>query len=558
MNPKKIYVEEYGISPNNIDNTFALNKLLNQFRSEKNIILYFGHHEYHFLPDYGVERLLYISNHHEDTIKKIIFDLSEYENLIIDGGNATFMFYTDCIPFYIHKGKNVELKNFKMDFARPSYSEGKILSVNADKTKVYIDNGKYPHKVEHGRLFFYGDNYGHELTEWLEFDSVRKAPVEQILDMYINHNPEDTSMMCTQIDENEVLFERTDGKRFLPQSREGNLLVLRHHPRSHPGFYVTYSNSISVMNVTCYHATGIGFMAEHTYNILLNKFDICRENDQSRIFTAAADATHFVYCSGSIEISNCLFENQLDDAANIHGIYAVINKILSENEFIIELVHNMQKGVKIAEKGEKIAILNRSSLEDIEEAIVIESRFINKDYQYIKIDKAIEDLAIGQIIENRNWIPDIYIHDCVFRNNRARGLLLTSAGKTIIEHNVFQNAGAAILIEGDSNNWFESGSTNDIIIRENKFENCSYVSDWGFAPIQVTPRIMDQNTVNYHKNISIKDNDFILFDNRVLYARHVGKLTFMNNRIHSRERFKAQPGQWANCNHIKEFIHDMN
>lgn len=43
--------------------------------------------------------------------------------------------------------------------------------------------------------------------------------------------------------------------------------------------------------------------------------------------------------------------------------------------------------------------------------------------------------------------------------------------KSIIEHNVFQNAGAAILIDGDSNNWFESGSTNDIIIRENKFDN---------------------------------------------------------------------------------------
>lgn len=58
------------------------------------------------------------------------------------------------------------------------------------------------------------------------------------------------------------------------------------------------------MNVTCYLATGI-LMAEHTHTILLNKFDICRKNDQSRIFTAAADATHFGY----IQRRGCLCFN---------------------------------------------------------------------------------------------------------------------------------------------------------------------------------------------------------------------------------------------------------
>ena len=91
------------------------------------------------------------------------------------------------------------------------------------------------------------------------------------------------------------------------------------------------------------------------------------------------------------------------------------------------------------------------------------------------------------MVENKSYVPDVLIEGCIFRNNRARGLLLTSAGKVVVRNNRFQTPGAAVLIEGDSNYWFESGATRNILIEENEFDNCAYVSGWGMAPVQVSP-----------------------------------------------------------------------
>ena len=52
-------------------------------------------------------------------------------------------------------------------------------------------------------------------------------------------------------------------------------------------------------------------------------------------FSLAADATHFVYCRGKIEIRNCLFERQLDDAVNINGIYDLVKNVLGKKEILV-------------------------------------------------------------------------------------------------------------------------------------------------------------------------------------------------------------------------------
>lgn len=545
-------VKDHGIYPGGQDNTYPLRKMLDQIKGQENIMLLFEKGEYHFKPDFGYERLLYIANHHEDTVKKIIFDLSDFKDLEIEGGGSDFIFYLDCIPFYANKAENLVFKNFTIDYSRPSYSQGEVLAVTPEEMTLSIDNKEYPHKVEHGRLFFYGDDLRMELWGWLEFDKVRSAPVEQILDVYINQEGA-TSLECREIDENTVVFKQMDGRNFLPQSKEGNFIVLRHHLRTHPGFYITKSENIKVSSVACYHSLGIGFMAEFTKNIKLDSFRVCKDKRNPRIFTAAADATHFVYCGGLIEIKNCLFENQLDDAANVHGIYARIEKVLSPNEFIVYLVHDMHRGVVMAEPQDRIAVLESDTFRSIGNVMVEENQWLNQDYQYIKIKEPLDQLKEGQVIENREWVPDVWIHHCTFRNNRARGLLLTTGGKVKVENNLFENAGAAILLEGDASGWFESGATEDILIKNNRFHSCSYVQDWGKAPIQSTPSVVKREGYPYHKKVEIIENEFLLFDERILYMNHVGQLVFKDNIIGKNNDFTPVSGIWAECFDIGEF-----
>ena len=69
---------------------------------------------------------------------------------------------------------------------------------------------------------------------------------------------------------------------------------------------------------------------------------------------------------------------------------------------------------------------------------------------------------------------------------KARGLLLGSRGRIVVEDNYFHIAGAAILFEGDANYWFEQSGVRDVVIRGNLFENGNYgCPSWGAACIAV-------------------------------------------------------------------------
>src|SRR5690606_34400765 len=105
----------------------------------------------------------------------------------------------------------------------------------------------------------------------------------------------------------------------------------------------------------------------------------------------------------------------------------------------------------------------------------------------------------------------------------------------------FNTAGAAILIEGDTELWFESGANTDVVIRNNEFENC-YTSGnniidepwgWGEGVISITPSVRPTSKTfpAYHRNIRIENNTFHHYDYAVLYARSVQGLTFKGNKL---------------------------
>ena len=58
---------------------------------------------------------------------------------------------------------------------------------------------------------------------------------------------------------------------------------------------------------------------------------------------------------------------------------------------------------------------------------------------------------MGDALENLTWSPDVEIKNTFFGSCRARGLLVTTPGKVVIENNIFESSGSAILIAGDAN-----------------------------------------------------------------------------------------------------------
>ena len=152
-----------------------------------------------------------------------------------------------------------------------------------------------------------------------------------------------------------------------------------------------------------------------------------------------------------------------------------------------------------------------------------------------------KDIGQGDLLESKTWTPDVEISNCrITRRHRARGILVTSPGKVRIENNYFACAGAAIVIEGDSKNWYESGAVEDVVISANTFDNCfssgnsnGSNGNWGNAIISITPSYQPTSAQSqpYHRNIQITGNTFKVFDAPILYARAVDGITYEYNKI---------------------------
>jgi hypothetical protein len=118
---------------------------------------------------------------------------------------------------------------------------------------------------------------------------------------------------------------------------------------------------------------------------------------------------------------------------------------------------------------------------------------------------------------------------------------MSTPGKVVIENNVFESGGSAILIAGDANYWYETGTVNDVMIRNNVFRAPCLTSMYQFckAVISICSEIPQVNPLlPYHRNITITDNEFFLFDYPCLYAFSVENISFTNNRLIRSELFE--------------------
>ncbi|CAN5661547.1 hypothetical protein BH10BAC2_BH10BAC2_01850 [soil metagenome] len=149
-------------------------------------------------------------------------------------------------------------------------------------------------------------------------------------------------------------------------------------------------------------------------------------------------------------------------------------------------------------------------------------------------------MQVKDALENLTYTPAVTIRNSLFSVNRARGILISTPRKVLIEDNTFASSGAAILIAGDANQWFESGAVKDVIIRHNNFTDACLTSMYQFceAIISIEPEIPKPDAgKTFHRNIVITENNFHPYDYPVLYAKSVDGLTFSNNTIERSTRF---------------------
>ncbi len=511
---------------------------------------------YHFYPDKGFEKFVYLSNH-GDLMTNTPFPIENFKNLVIDGQGSTFIFHGVMIPFLIEESENITVKNVSIDWAEAFHSEGLIVANDSVKKTFDMQIAdEYPYEIRNGQIYFIKSYYEHSLGQSILFDPERKA-IAYHTEAYTGISTKVQNKIQNNIKKIKYKYEHdarapeyknigVEDRLRVEELKPGLVRVHNHKKdmppvglvltmkgeqgfnRVSPAFRVSHTNGFNGTNVNVHHAGGMGIIAENSSDLILDNFNVTPS--KGRMVSTTADATHFVGCSGKVVLKNSTFSNQLDDATNVHGTYQKIVDILGSNKIGVRMMHHQQKGFVIGQPNETLGFVRlENSFFPYEKTTIKSIEYINSRYQIVTLNKELPNtLKVGDLIENLDGYPDLLVQNCKIINNRARGLLISNPVNTVIENNYFSTEMEAILIPVESSNWFESGNAANVIIRNNKFQDCQH----GGHNRGVIRFVTDDDNENIaFKNIEISNNTFNQFDNLILEVSNTDGLKFTNNTI---------------------------
>ena len=555
VSAQKVYnVSDYGLRPDSKKNASpVVQKVIARIQAEckdgEAVILRFEEGRYNFHEKGCAEREYYISNHDQTNPKKVGLALEDMKNLTVDGQGAELIFHGRMLPVSLLRSENCTLKNLHIDFENPHISQVKIIENDPQKGIVFEPASWVKYRITKDQFFeTFGEGWTMRHNYGIAFEGDTKHLVYNTSDVYCPIKG------VKEIAPRRILAPEWKDKRLVP----GTVMALRGWYRPTPGIFLSHDVNTTIENVQVHYAEGMGLLAQLCENITLDKFGVClRGENDPRYFTTQADATHFSGCKGKIVSRNGLYEGMMDDAINVHGTYLKVVKRVDDRTLVGRYMHNQAWGFEWGCTGDEVQFVRSNTMELIGETNRIASiRPYDKEQiagarEFLitftePVDDAINEKS-GFGIENLTWTPEVLFVGNVIRNNRARGTLFSTPKATVVEDNLFDHtSGAAVLLCGDCNGWYETGACRNVIIRKNRFVNAlTNLFQFTNAVISIYPEIpnLKDQQKYFHGGkdggIVIEDNVFETFDAPILYAKSVDGLVYRRNVIKVNHDYKA-------------------
>ena len=554
LSAQKVYeISAFGLKANSSKNASpvlqkALAKIKAEYKEGEKVILRFPEGRYEFHEKGAAVREYYISNHDQTNPKKVGIALEDMKNLTLDGQGSEFVFHGRMLPVSLLRSENCLLKNFSIDFENPHIAQVKIVENDPQDGIVFEPAPWVDYRIAKDSIFeAYGEGWTMRHSWGIAFDGDTK---------HLVYNTSDIG--CPTKGASEVAPRRIHAPgwkdaRLVP----GKVVAMRGWGRPTPGIFLSHDVNTTIENVKVHYAEGMGLLAQLCENITLEKFGVCLKGDADpRYFTTQADATHFSGCKGKIVSCNGLYEGMMDDAINVHGTYLKVVKRVDDRTLVGRYMHGQSWGFEWGCPGDEVQFIRSNTMELVgKQNKIISIRPYDKEQtegarEFLitfqePVDQVINEQS-GFGIENLTWTPEVLFSGNVIRNNRARGSLFSTPRKTIVENNLFDHtSGAAILLCGDCNGWFETGACRHVIIRKNRFVNAlTNLFQFTNAVISIYPEIPDLKGQQQYFHggpeggIVIEDNEFETFDAPILYAKSVDGLVFRNNTIKLNTEYK--------------------
>ncbi len=516
------------ITPIAEDMTPVVRNAIEQAR-DANIKLVFEEGTYLFKPDYACQKYCYITNH-ENGLKNVIFNLTGFESVEIEGNGAELIFSGQVLPFLFEDCDKVTATGFSIDWDIPFLFQGEVVATNAEEgwRDLKPSQEGFSWKLVDGQVQF-------PLVDEFKFSSLGSTLAFEKEPKRVAHGAWDISSRPKYVERrpNGVLRFHEELKQYPKVGTILNSKGPKGENRYAPAIHVKSSSNIHMEDIIIHHALGMGFLMERTDTATLKDCGVYVKDGSDRVVSIIADATHFCNCKGEILVEGCRFEQMLDDGTNVHGTYVEVDRVLNDHTVRVQLKHFQQRGFEFAGPGDEIWFIHqpsprRTTVNRVTAVKVINDRIIELKFQ----DQLPMRIRPGDLLENMTWNPSFTLRGCTVQNHRARNIVLKTPLRIIIEDNDFSSMMSSIFFRGESYYWFESGGVRDVTIRNNRFKYCAY-SGMEHAVLNITPRLgaaFRQDEI-YDRGIRFENNIIETFDSRIVWADRVDGLVIANNTI---------------------------
>ena len=471
-----------------------------------------------------------VSNHDHHRMQHVALPFVGVTNVTLDASGSVFRMHGDAVAFAVVDSLGVQLKNVKIEWARPFFAELEVVAFERGGTRVKFNRERFDCRVDaEGRLMLHGEDWCSKLERAHFVERGQRACIRRGSDWYLKKPKVDLG--GNEILLGEDLSVPVRGRTGIGL-KVGDVIVIRSATRPRPAMFLYRAKDTGFDGVFVSGGMGMGLIAQRSENVVFRNGGVVPSRP-GEFSSHTVDATHFSSVKGRVVVENSRFEGMLDDAINIHATSFIIKEIIDSRTILCRDQRMDAHGYELFRPGERVRFINGDTLENGSVRTVTAVETPAEDEILLTLDGDVpEGYRIGDAVEDIDWFADIVFRGNHVCNNRARAVLFTTTGSVLCESNRFENvSGAGIRISGDAVFWYETGSASVVTVRGNVFDGCQRRADGG-AVIIVDPmvkKLADQRRA-YHKKLVVEDNVFRnVRDGWLLSAYSLDELVWRRN-----------------------------
>ncbi|MFA6286647.1 MAG: right-handed parallel beta-helix repeat-containing protein [Opitutaceae bacterium] len=321
-----------------------------------------------------------------------------------------------------------------------------------------------------------------------------------------------TTLTFSNISNNTV---HVSANPYKPVLTNGKYYNIRHLYYQTIAFKLIRSNDVAFDNATVYSNPGmVWVLTDGSHHVRLLNCSVTRRTGSRNPYTSSADGVHADQTSGNIELDGCYFTGLGDDSINLHNncwqggfdfAYSTSTKLRFLNCALRIAPNDTLEFFDANYSPLNVALVVQSlvSTPDANGKFTMDVTFTTP------VPAGIPRLAI---VRNRAYeISNVRINNCTFHDTNGRAMLLSAKNVTVEDcwfHHVFSSP-IQLHTEIVDNAWAEGSGAQNIVIRNNSFDNNNTLGKWAGAEIHAGAIIpWGLTSAPLFKDILIESNVF--------------------------------------------------